>query len=172
MILKFETTIQEIKSLIIGDVKIRKLIYNTKLGVDPLAGDDPGEAGMGERITLLPQSEYLVKEDISCIVAISGWSVSRIKINETQSHVITVAVACSNDAWVVTTEEQERLRALMIANEIVELCHSRKFSNAMKLTLKDIILKKSTDDNSSMSGYTCIFESIDREENSREINDY
>ena len=155
MLSRVESTLAAIKTKLLNDEIIRKLLFhdsNNALNMLP-----PYEKETEKYITLKPIFEFENKEEYNQNSIVNVYVTEIIPTDEEVSFtgILQINVACNIDIWDLL---DNKIRPLQICNRIIKLLNNKKFTVSNKLTLSnmtDLIINK------KMIGYALLFEITD-----------
>lgn len=155
MLERIESTLAAIKTKLLSDEKLRKLLFHdSNNALNMLA---PSELEVDNYITLKPIFEFENKEEYNQNSIVNVYVTEIIPTdNETSfTGVLQINVACNIDIWDLL---DNKIRPIQICNRIIKLLNKKKFtiSNNLELSnMTDLIINK------KMIGYALLFEITD-----------
>lgn len=155
MLERIELTLAAIRTKLLKDEKIRKLLFHdSNNALEMLA---PQENQIQNYITLKPVFEFENKNDYNQNTIVNIYTTQIIPTDDVKSctGVVQINVACNSDVWELL---DNKIRPLQICNKIIQLVHGQKFNVSNKLVLdsiSDLIINK------KMIGYALLFEITD-----------
>ena len=155
MLERFESTMGAMRTKLLKDEMLRKLLYhdsNNALQMLP-----PTEQEVQDYITLKPIFDFENKKnyDKNSSINIYMTSVDPQLDNVTADAIIQVNVVCNIDIWDLVNN---KIRPVQIANRIITLLNNQKFTASNSLvfnSLDNLIVSK------HMVGYALLFELTD-----------
>lgn len=155
MFKRIESTMAAIKTKLLADDTIKKLLFNDT--ENALKGTVPESKDVDKYITLKPVFEFENKQNYDQNSMINIYMTQAAPSDEDKSvtAAIQVNVVCNTDVWNL---EGNKIRPLQLASRIEELVNNAKFTASNKLvlsTVTDLIINK------KMVGYALIFEITD-----------
>lgn len=155
MLTRVESTLAAIKTRLLNDETLRKLLFHdSNNALNMLA---PHIKETEKYITLKPIFEFENKEEYNQNSIINIYVTEIIPTDEEVSltGILQINVACNIDIWDLI---DNKIRPLQICNRIIKLLNNKKFTISNKLILSnmtDLIINK------KMIGYALLFEITD-----------
>lgn len=156
MLERIQTTMSAVKTRLLNDSTVRKLLYyDTTNALDLEA---PSAKQMGNKyITLRPIFEFENKGDYSqnSIVNIYTTEISPLEDTQACVGVLQINVVCNLDLWEL---DDAKIRPMQLAEKVIQLVHNQKLTVSNKIvfnSMTDLIISK------KMVGYALLFEITD-----------
>ena len=155
MLERIESTLAAIKTKLLRDEKLRKLLFHdSNNALNMLA---PSELEVDNYITLKPIFEFENKEEYNQNSIVNIYVTEIIPTDNEVSFtgILQINVACNIDVWDLL---DNKIRPIQICNQIIKLLNKKKFtiSNNLELSnMTDLIINK------KMIGYALLFEITD-----------
>lgn len=155
MLERIEQTIAAIKTKIINDEDVRKLLFHdSNNALNMLA---PTVLETDSYVTTKPIYEFENKNEYNQNSMVNVYMIEVVPTDDIKAFVgaIQINITCNLDIWNLL---DNKIRPLQIADRIIKLIHNQKFHLSNKITLRnmtDLIVNK------TMVGYALLFEVTD-----------